>query len=69
MKPEYMSTFAHSSLVEPFSRANTSGVKRSMDFSRFSSASYSVPAASCSAKRLPMTARGSESVYTACPMP
>ena len=43
-------------------RANTSGVRRSTDFSRFSSASYSVPAASCSAKRFPIMARGSESV-------
>ncbi len=68
-KPEYMSTFAHISFLVPFSRSITSGLRRSMSFSRFSSASYSVPAAKSVANFLQITARGSESVYTAWPMP
>ena len=61
-KPEYMSTFAHMSLFVPFSCKMTSGARRSIDFSRLSSGSYSVPSARRVAKSLQMMARGSESV-------
>ena len=68
-KPEYMSMFAHMSLLVPFSRRITSGARRSMLSSRRYSASNSVPTASFSANCLQMMARGSDFVYTACPMP